>query len=100
MVTLDIQYKIFMHVPKQEKIWKTLWKKEKMMVPNIFFFSNKVFYLSETKISIVEIFLYANDFNLDWSKFSLFSWEKKTSLQKGLKSCLTCYREALQKGTI
>ena len=59
-----------------------MWKKEKMLVTSIFFFSHNVFYPLKTNsyFSATFILLYANAFNFDQSKNFLLGKELNLTL--------------------
>ena len=58
------------------RLLKTFWEKEKMLVTSIFSFSHNVFYsYHKTNFNISFILVFANTFNLDFSKILSFGKE-------------------------
>ena len=46
--------------PEKDRLLKTLWEKEKMLVTSIFFFSHNVFYASQDKFQLLRNIYFAN----------------------------------------
>ena len=60
--------------PREKSLLKTLWKKEKMLVIRIFYFSYDILYSSKNTIKFLDPF--PDDKKLTWSKLRAFEDNK------------------------